>query len=237
MFDEFEESSSDEDCGMLKKALDVSLPEDFDPNIVPQNGEEYLQLVMYEAKQCKKWVAVNVDRSKLKQPTLKIDMIENCDKAPLNMLPSQEWQKDKLKDFSNLRLFLEDKITESPELATIQDNLWIDRISTEVAKFSTIDSLSQGGKVRLLQIILEQLEKIEAGDTIGYETGTWLYGILATLGVPLCPHACHCLRELARRCSKIRSSLAENSSEDKYINLNLFICIVAKYFKQLDLAD
>lgn len=30
---------------------------------------------MYEAKRCKKWVAVDVDRSKLKKPTLKIDMV------------------------------------------------------------------------------------------------------------------------------------------------------------------
>lgn len=48
MFDDFEESSSEEDCGMLKKALDVSLPEDFDPNIVPQNGKlfKYLNQIL-----------------------------------------------------------------------------------------------------------------------------------------------------------------------------------------------
>lgn len=41
MFD-FEDSSSDEDStGMLKKALDVTLPDDFDPNIVPQNGKMF----------------------------------------------------------------------------------------------------------------------------------------------------------------------------------------------------
>ncbi|GJQ86865.1 hypothetical protein Trydic_g19533 [Trypoxylus dichotomus] len=202
---------------MLKKALDVTLPDDFDPNIVPQNGEEYLQLVMYEAKQCKKWVAVDVDRSKLKEPTLKIDMIENCAKAPQDMLPSEQWQKEKLKDFSNLRQFLESKIEKNPNLETVQDSHWIDRIATEIPKFSTINNLSQGSKVRLLQIILEQLEAVRDGETIGYETGIWLYGILATLGVPLCPHACHCLRELARRCSKIRSCLPGDSTEEKDI--------------------
>lgn len=39
MIDYEEESSSDEEAGMLKKALDVTLPDDFDPNIVPQNGK------------------------------------------------------------------------------------------------------------------------------------------------------------------------------------------------------
>lgn len=40
MFDYYDaESSSDDDSGMLKKALDVTLPDDFDPNITPQNGK------------------------------------------------------------------------------------------------------------------------------------------------------------------------------------------------------
>lgn len=153
------------------------------------------------------------------------------------MLASEQWQKEKLKDFANLRTYLETKIDKDPSSETIQDSYWIERISMEIPKFSTIDNLTQGAKVRLLQIILERLDEVQSGDSIAYETGIWLYGILATLGVPLCPHACHCLRELARRCSKIRSSLPTNSPEEKYVNLNLFICIVAKYFKQLDLAD
>lgn len=153
------------------------------------------------------------------------------------MLPSEQWQKEKLKDFTSLRKFLEGKIEENPSSETIQDALWTDRIATEIPKFSTINSLSQGAKIRLLQIILEHLDGSDEGETIPYQTGIWVYGILATLGMPLCPHACHCLRELARKCSKIRSSLPINSSQEKYTNLNLFICIVAKYFKQLDLAD
>lgn len=31
-------SDSDEELGLLRKALDVELPSDFDPNKVPQNG-------------------------------------------------------------------------------------------------------------------------------------------------------------------------------------------------------
>lgn len=32
--------SSDEEVGFLKKALDVNLPDDFDPNSIPQTGEK-----------------------------------------------------------------------------------------------------------------------------------------------------------------------------------------------------
>lgn len=31
-------SDSDEELGLLRKALDVELPGDFDPNKIPQNG-------------------------------------------------------------------------------------------------------------------------------------------------------------------------------------------------------
>lgn len=37
MYDSF--SDSDEELGLLRKALDVELPNDFDPNKIPQNGE------------------------------------------------------------------------------------------------------------------------------------------------------------------------------------------------------
>ncbi|KAJ8952787.1 hypothetical protein NQ318_008104 [Aromia moschata] len=52
--------------GLLKKALDVELPHNFDPNSVPQNGEEYLHHVIYERRKCKKLVAVDIDRNQFK---------------------------------------------------------------------------------------------------------------------------------------------------------------------------
>lgn len=36
---DYDDSSSDDDGGMLKRALDVSLPDNFDPNIIPQSGK------------------------------------------------------------------------------------------------------------------------------------------------------------------------------------------------------
>lgn len=38
MYGAVEEGESDEELGLLRKALDVDLPSDFDPNKIPQNG-------------------------------------------------------------------------------------------------------------------------------------------------------------------------------------------------------
>lgn len=70
------ENSSDEEDGILKKALHAELPEDFDPSKVPTNGEEYLHHVIYERKHCKKWVTVDIDRSKLKKKTVEIHLVK-----------------------------------------------------------------------------------------------------------------------------------------------------------------
>lgn len=86
--------SSSEEEGILKKALDVELPEDFDPSKAPTTGnklkhsfvylpfnwvllgEEYLHHVMYERKQCRKWVTVDIDRSRFKnKETIQIPLV------------------------------------------------------------------------------------------------------------------------------------------------------------------
>lgn len=41
------EFERDDDYGILKKALDVELPDDFDPNITPQNGLIYFLILHY----------------------------------------------------------------------------------------------------------------------------------------------------------------------------------------------
>lgn len=94
----FYESSSDEETGLLKKALDIKISEDFDPTKVPLTGiivpnkwlllniqiemlfvlpgEEYVQYVMYERKQCKKWLTVDIDRTKFKKkPSLGLEEV------------------------------------------------------------------------------------------------------------------------------------------------------------------
>lgn len=53
---------------------------------------------------------------------------------------------------------------------------------------------------------------------------------------PLKPEMCSLIRSLARLCATLRSRLP--SAQDPLLaQLNLFICLVGRYFDQTDLAD
>lgn len=89
----------------------------------------------------------------------------------------------------------------------------------------------------LVEHILEYLvELVQTQGKISHKLGQWLYSLLVVLELPLNPDACSCLRSLARACSVIRAN-SKKLEEDEVGALNLFICLVARYFRQMDLAD
>jgi len=71
------------------------------------------------------------------------------------------------------------------------------------------------------------------------EFGPWIYSIMSRLEKPLTPEISSTLRELARVCSQIRADIVnkEDNSEEAIAALNLFVCLVARYFDQTDLED
>ena len=73
------------------------------------------------------------------------------------------------------------------------------------------------------------------------EAGPWLYSLLVRLEKPLTPDISSVLRDLVLLCSRERRRIAaseeEESKDENIAALNLFICLVAKYFGQGDLED
>ena len=70
--------------------------------------------------------------------------------------------------------------------------------------------------------------------------GPWLYSLLVRIEKPLDPEVGSSLRDLALFCARERRRLAasgEDFKEETIAALNLFICLVAKYFGQGDLED
>ena len=70
--------------------------------------------------------------------------------------------------------------------------------------------------------------------------GPWLYALLVRIEKPLAPEVGSSLRDLALFCARERRRVAasgEEYKEETIAALNLFICLVAKYFDQGDLAD
>ena len=72
------------------------------------------------------------------------------------------------------------------------------------------------------------------------EAGPWLYSLLVRLEKPLTPDISSVLRDLVLFCSRERRRIAASETagkDDNLAALNLFICLVAKYFGQGDLED
>uniref|UniRef100_A0A3P9HX97 Gem-associated protein 2 n=1 Tax=Oryzias latipes TaxID=8090 RepID=A0A3P9HX97_ORYLA len=92
--------------------------------------------------------------------------------------------------------------------------------------------LNQSTALMVLDVLISWFEEHE----LVPQLGCWLYALLACLEKPLLPEAHSSIRQLARRCAQLRSTL-ESQDDDRLAHLNLLICLAARYFEQNDLAD
>ncbi|XP_029972632.1 gem-associated protein 2-like [Salarias fasciatus] len=97
---------------------------------------------------------------------------------------------------------------------------------------SIVSRLNQSTVLMVLDILISWFEEQEFAPQLG----RWLYALLACLEKPLLPEAHSSIRQLARRCAHVRSTL-ESDEDERLPALNLLICLVARYFEQNDLAD
>ncbi|XP_034950878.1 gem-associated protein 2 [Chelonus insularis] len=228
-----------------------NIDDDMDFSVPPSSGEEYLKRVVLEAQQCDDVVVANIDRSKFKKPT-GITPLEGCVEAPSHFRPTVEWQNYQVADFSEVRMKMEGLKFERAESTDWKNNLptlppanssteWIDfclgasnqETEAHQPSLSIILSMNQSMVEQVLEYLVDEVEN---KGTLTPQMGRWIYALLTIIEMPLDPDVCACLRTLARACSKLRASLT--SEDDTQVStMNLFICLVARYFKQLDLAD
>ncbi|XP_075215148.1 gemin 2 [Lycorma delicatula] len=96
--------------------------------------------------------------------------------------------------------------------------------------------LSAMSQVTIIAVLDYHVEWIENKKTDFHHSGSWLYALLACLEIPLIPETCSSIRSLARLAAEHRMKL--DSSDDELLSvLNLIICLVGRYFRQIDLAD
>lgn len=257
--------ANDNDSGddnILFQALPVGkLPSNYDPSVPPASAEEYLQHVVWEARQCKEIVTVDVDRTKIKKQAAVVKKQVKAN-APTGYTPSAQTQKELLSSFSKLRTQIatmrsSDQVPKSPvKLPGIKKREeWckfcfgnsfqlalLNKSSSNTAKpelvegqqplLSIVLNIKQRGIENLLEWHAQWLE------VLGFSKpqGQWFYALLACLEKPLTPESCSQIRHIARMCAKIRASL-DSADHPDLPQLNVIICIVAKYFNQEDLAD
>lgn len=122
-------------------------------------------------------------------------------------------------------------------VSSFHEDTFLERVDSQEPKFSEVVTYTQAAKIRMFQIISRFVDTIPKGESISKTMGAWIYAILTLLEKPLSPDSCHTLRSFAKKCLVLRSNLDKDSTEDLYKPLNLFICIIARFYNQLDLAD
>ncbi|KAG8230087.1 hypothetical protein J437_LFUL009206 [Ladona fulva] len=241
---------------LRKKALIVEeISVDFDSSVPPSTGQEYIQRVVLEAARCDDVVYAKVDQNRISKQTFILNNLPGCVAAPSEFAPSKEWQQLQVANFSRMRQKLDryrkKTIKEPPPVKLPKERYAEDWYQMCFGRF--VDSENKGPEYArappLLSIVTAMpnlvIEKVleyevqwlsEEDCTFSHEDGQWLYALLAALELPLTPDTCALLRNLARCCSQLRAKL-DSSNHSLVAAYNLFICLVAKYFRQSDLAD
>ncbi|XP_072941305.1 gem-associated protein 2 [Epargyreus clarus] len=215
---------------------------------VPTNGEEYLRRVIQERKSYSPVSTCTINYSKFAQNQSQfVQQIEHAT-APEFLIPTREWQNIQVADFSDVRMYISRLLAKKKlwpkDFKTInfdKDNiaLWKGFFENNDPTLTCVLGLKQSLLDKGLEYVIETLDDVEPGQTIDYKTGQWIYAFLACTRQPLLSDTVSILRTLARKCAKIRSHF-NDEVENSRINvmpLNLFICLVSRYFRQHDLAD
>ncbi|CAK1602240.1 unnamed protein product [Parnassius mnemosyne] len=215
---------------------------------IPTTGEEYLLKVIKERENYSQVTKCDKDYSKFaKNQSCFVNELPLA-KVPDNLKPTIEWQNIQVADFSDVRLYISRLLANKshwPNCIKVveidQDNLigWRKFFEINEPTLSCVLGLRYTLLDRALEVLTDIIDDVEPGKTIDYKTGQWIYAFLACTRQPLLSDTTSILRNLARKCAEIRSHLnpeAENIKE-AVAPLNIFICLVSRYFRQYDLAD
>lgn len=271
MMEDDYESFDDDSPGGQALHVDEGDDDEFDLDLPPTTGNEYLRRVRMEANSCPKVVVANIDTKPFlhKQTVHVKHWSSSCHPAPRGFAPSLDWQNMQVANFADNRQKLARhkakrqklKVAKFPSLPPAMDvNAWCrlcfgrvkppprqgepaeaDGITGDdgnvrhegiLPLVSTVVNMDQPTVIKVLEYHLNWFEATGFSDKQGY----WFYALLLCLDKPLLPDACSLIRGLARACANLRASL-ENSEDKRLIPMNLFICLISRYFEQRDLGD
>ncbi|XP_041975484.1 gem-associated protein 2-like [Aricia agestis] len=214
----------------------------------PTTGEEYLLKVINERRQYSFVTRCNKDYTKYaRNQSCFVNEMPHA-KAPEVLVPTIEWQNIQVADFSDTRMYISRMLakkslwpTKVKKIDINPNNIgaWKSLFQNEDPSLSSLIGAHSAVIDRGLEILVDVLDHIKPGNTITHRTGQWIYALLACIRQPLLSDTISIIRDLARKCAEIRVHLDPESEETKVAvaPLNIFICLIARYFRQYDLAD
>ncbi|KPJ08682.1 Survival of motor neuron protein-interacting protein 1 [Papilio machaon] len=215
---------------------------------IPTTGEEYLLKVMKERENYSQVTKCQQDISKFaKNQSCFVAELPRAYVADI-FKPTIEWQNIQVADFSDVRMYISRIISKKSQWSNTirkieieQDNLlgWKRFFKMNEPTLSCVLGLPYTLLDRALEILTDIIDDVPPGKTIDYKTGQWIYAFLACTRQPLLSDTTSILRNLARKCAEIRSHInpEQENSREAVAPLNIFICLVSRYFRQYDLAD
>ncbi|XP_067334711.1 gem-associated protein 2 isoform X2 [Channa argus] len=211
--------------------------EDVDLNGPPRNPQEYLRQVQLEASLCPDVVVAQIDPKKLKKQTVNVSVagchaapvgfcpslswqqqqVSNFSDVRQRIAKNRKHWSSQTLDDNVLMPKLTDE--ESWKRFCLGERVYLGTTSynkdTEQEPaldfnkvgfppfLSIVSRLNQSTVLVVLEILINWFEEREFVPQLG----RWLYALLACLEKPLLPEAHSSIRQLARRCGQLRSSL------------------------------
>lgn len=126
---------------------------------------------------------------------------------------------------------------DSQSATEFDEEAFMNNVETKHPVFSKLALLAQSTKIKMLELLTTYISNVKSAKDFKGNVGMWVFAILASLDIPLSPSDCFIMREFCKRCLHIRSKLVAKQDETCISALNFFICIVARFYNQLDLAD
>ncbi|VDP47532.1 unnamed protein product [Soboliphyme baturini] len=185
-------------------------------NEVPGDGYDFLKHVIVERLHCPETVVTDKDFSQYDtNQTIWCDQF--LEKFPHSdndrrLVPSEIWQQG--------------------ASLSQQDKNILHRFISTPPLISIVIRLTERSVYRALEYLITEF--IDSG--YEYERAHWMFALMCCIGVPLQHSTCAALRELARSCRKLRRT-CECADCEIARACSVFICLSARYFGQLDLAD
>ncbi|KAJ2948144.1 hypothetical protein O0L34_g9945 [Tuta absoluta] len=220
-----------------------------DPSVelkeVPETGEEYLLKVINERKKCKEITECDVDVSKFAK--YQNCFVEDDPVIPVHekLKPTIEWQNMQIADFSEMRMRMsrmkQKNLKKNQNIKSIPHCLreWKLFFNGVEPTLTTVLGIQSASVDEGLEMVTEILKTVPPGESIDHRIGQWTYSLLTCVTYPLLSETRVVLRALAKKFREVRSHInpdAENAVE-LVAPLNIFICLLSRYFENEDLAD
>ncbi|CDH50601.1 predicted protein [Lichtheimia corymbifera JMRC:FSU:9682] len=227
-----EKEDNDNDYGS-RAALPISKTKADLVNGQPVSGEDYLLLVRQQSKKCAQTVTAPPPKEKAKlslPPQFRFFESESNDTCLV--LPEAEWQEGFVTYFKSYQEYAQstkDQV-KTNQVAPTQKAAWHTFCYSKmpsVEKLNVVASLSQPVIITVLRYYTEWLEDMSEGECL------WIYTLLLYLDPVMTAEHTSILRDISRKCIKLRSDKKEH--DEQVFRLNMIITIIGKVFSQADL--